>query len=66
MFATQGNFGFTVYKTKKAIELRPGCADYRAHRTIGSYRDYIMAFQMAETSAKINHLPMIDYILPSL
>lgn len=55
---------FTVYKTKKAIELRPGCQDYRAYQVVGTCRDYSRAFQMAEACARVSHLPMIDYLLP--
>jgi hypothetical protein len=58
-------FCFTVYKTAKAIELRPGCEDYRCYRVIGTCRNYNLAYEMAENSAKLNHLPMIDYMLQS-
>ncbi|MEC4806261.1 MAG: hypothetical protein SAJ72_18555 [Jaaginema sp. PMC 1080.18] len=54
---------FTVYRTSKTIELRPGCEDYRTYQVIGTCRDYTMAFQLANSAAKVNHLPMIDYML---
>lgn len=63
MIQPQKRYWFTVYKTPKTIELRPGCEDYRAYQVIGTCRDYTLAFQLANSAAKLNHLPMIDYML---
>ena len=53
---------FTVYQTIAAIELRPGCDDFGSIRVICTTSSYETARRFAQLAAKMNRLPLVDYV----
>lgn len=54
---------FTVYETKDAIELHPGCRDIQDVRVICSCLSYESACTIAQLSANLKQLPVLDYVV---
>lgn len=56
------NHFFTIYQSKRAIELRLGCDDYPSMRIISTSKSYKMAYQVACSTAETKNLPLENYV----
>jgi hypothetical protein len=54
---------FTIYQTKSAIELRPGCIDtYPDARLICTCKTYEMAQETAQSIAMTRQVPLVNHV----
>jgi len=53
---------FTVYQTATEIKLQAGCDDFGGARVICTTLSYENARGLAQLAAKMNQLPLVDYV----